>query len=636
MTRFRVSALVFAATLCASAAWAQYAGTSSNDDKPPVLTPYDYPPIADARPPRSTTPANKSAPPALTGHDLPPVADRPAQPSTATAAPAPLSGMAGDQVAPLPPPASGIQVQTLGTVEGPPAGLLDSGNGGLGTDMWSGSARGTIEPLLARIPLVSPDPVLRALAKRIVLTKASSPTGPAKRAVVTVRIEKLLDAGLIDEAGALAAQVSLPDDPDFARVQADALLTANRAADVCGNLTATRLSSGAPFWLELRLYCAAAGGDEATAELTHEVMQAEGEGDKAFDTLADDVLNHKTTTPGPIAHPTAMHVFLLQQAGLPIPGDVAAAMGTSENLLAMCDPRNSPKVRLAAAERIIATGAASVVQLRAVADAQDIKLDQMANAADDAKSMPFFAAQVLLRRAAVIQTRPDAQAQLVYEALSLGEKAGMLPLAAAFQGDVAASVRPSATNRFMAPLFVRALLFAHKPDAAALWLRNKDLLQPVVDLAAPNPVRDAAAQAALSVYAAGLVKNPPDPDANRSYKALMIGIADVLGRPLPPDVKAQASSLEAMNWGGARPDPGDMRRIEQASLHPERKGEALLRILDIVHDIGLRKLAPDVTIEFVRLLGAMGLPDAAHALGMDALLSYVPPPQMPPPASTRR
>jgi hypothetical protein len=73
-----------------------------------------------------------------------------------------------------------------------------------------------------------------------------------------------------------------------------------------------------------------------------------------------------------------------------------------------------------------------------------------------------------------------------------------------------------------------------------------------------------------------------------------------------------------------------MQRIENASLHPDRRGEALLMILDTIRTIGLRDMAPDVTIELVRLLGAMGLPDAAHDLGIEALALYVPPPPPPP------
>ncbi|MDE2629934.1 MAG: hypothetical protein KGM97_02975, partial [Alphaproteobacteria bacterium] len=510
----------------------------------------------------------------MTEDDYPPVADdgdAPSPPRAATAAPQVLSGSTDNPDA-VPPAPQSVEVGTLGTTEGPPAGLLDSPNGGLGESLWSGSKRAAVVDLLSRIPLATPDPAIRALAKRIVLTKAAAPFGQSKRALVTLRIEKLLDAGLIDEAGALAAQASVPDDADFMRVQADALLTANRAADVCGNLTATRLTAGELFWLQLRTYCAAAGGDEATAELTHEVLEAQGNSDKAFDTLADDALTHKNTPPGPIAHPTAMHLFLFQQAGLPIPGDVAAAMGTAANVLAVRDARDTAQTRFAAAERIVRTGAVSAVELRKLSDAQDIPLTHVANALTEAQSAPFFAGQVLLHRAAQIEPRPDAKVQLVAEALSLGDRAGLLPLAAGLQSDIVASIKPTAANRAVADLFARALLLAGRPDVAARWTNSSDVLRTVVDLAAPDPSRDAQAQAAYSAFATALVKNPPDADPEKPAKALVLGVADVLGRPLPPDAKAQSQGIEATRWDGKRPDPDTMRRIEAASLHPGRRG----------------------------------------------------------------
>ena len=558
--------------------------------------------------------------------DMPPAPAATAAPQTL---PGPADVPAAQQTAPQD---SGVVVNTLGATEGPPAGLLDSSNGGLGESLWGGSKRADVEELLSRIPLVSSDPAVRALAKRIVLTKAAAPSGPSKRAIVSVRIEKLLDAGLIDEAGALAAQASVPGDPDFARLQADALLTANRAADVCGDLTATRLSASEPFWLELRAYCAAAAGDQPMADLTRAVLDAQGHSDKAYDTLVDDVLNHKSDPPGPIAHPTAMHLFLLQQAGLPIAGDIAAAMGASANLLAMRDARNSAEVRFTAAERIVRTGAIPVAELRTLADTQDIPLTRTANAAADAQNAPVFAGQVLLRRAAQIEPRPEAKAQLVKEALSLGEKAGLLPLTAGLQADIVATIKPTAANRPMADTFARALLLAGLPDAASRWLTDKDVLQTAVALAAPNPSLDAKAQAAYGAYAAMLVKNPPAPDADKPAKALALGIADVLGRPLPPDAKTQAPGIEAMKWDGKRPATGVMQRIESASMHPDRKGETLLLILDTIRSIGLRDMAPDATVELVRLLGAMGLPDAARDLGLEALALYVSPPPPPPPA----
>lgn len=594
-SRLRIISIILA--FLTAPAWGQ------SNEKPPVLTPDDYPPIAD-------------------DEDTPP-------PPAATAPPQALPGSGAVTVAPAP-LESGVEVSVLGTTEGSPAGLLDSSNGGLGDDLWSGSERQTIETLLTRVALVSPDPVLRGIAKRVVLTKAAAPPGPSKRALITVRIEKLLDAGLTEEAGALAAQAAVPNDPDFARVQADALLTANRAADVCGQATATRLTAGEPFWLQLRAYCAAAGGDQATADLTRAVLDAQGNSDKAYDALVDDALGHKAVPPGPIAHPTAMHLFLLQQAGLPVPGELAAVMGTAANLLAMRDTRNPPAVRFAAAERIVRTGAVSPDELRKLANSQDIPLSRMANASAEAEPAPFFAGQVLLRRAAAIEPRPESKADLVYKALILGEKAGMLPLTARLQADLIASIKPSPANRDMAPHFARALLLAGMPDAAARWLPDSDWLATAVDVAAPDPARDAKAAAEYSAIATALTKNPPDPDPDKSAKALLLGVADVLGRPLPPDAKAQAPWIQAMTWEGKRPASGVMRRIEDASSRADRKGEALLMVLDTVRSTGLRDMDPNATIELVRLVAAMGLPDAARDLGLEALALYVPPPPPPP------
>src|SRR5262249_52851050 len=127
------------------------------------------------------------------------------------------TAMAPVESAPLAPPEkprAAVKVETLGTVEGPAVGTLDASNGGFEPNIWMGSSRADIEGLLARVPLASPDTATRALAKRVVLTKADAPPGSSSRALVTIRIQKLLDAGLADDAGAIAVQGTVKDDPD--------------------------------------------------------------------------------------------------------------------------------------------------------------------------------------------------------------------------------------------------------------------------------------------------------------------------------------------------------------------------------------------------------------------------------------
>lgn len=573
-------------------------------DKPPVLRPEDYPPVATEDPPDSQA---KAAPRQL-GEDnakrpVTDVGDLPPPTSHAIAAPTP------------------VQVEALGTPEGPPVGLLD-GKGSFGEHVWSGSERARSEELLAHAPLASTDPVLRDLNRRLVLTKAAPPPGQAKRAFITLRIERLLEAGLIQEAGGLAAQASVPNDDDFARVQATAILYANRAQDACGAATQTRTTSGDVFWLQLRAYCAAASGDSATADLTRDVLAAQGHGDAAFNSLVDGVVSKKPLPPGAMIQPTAVHVFLLQQAGLPIPMTVARKLGVAASVLVLRDSRNAPRARFEAAERAVSSGAVSATELRLIADAQDLPLGRVAGAASDAPKLPYVMGQVLLRRAASIEPRPEEKARLLVLALSLGEKAGMLPLTAALQADLIATLKPVPETKPYARRLAQSLLLAKRYEAAANWAAGDPVLPAVVAVASQDAARLARAQSDLSAFA--LSQNTPEADTDRSYKALVVGLADVLGLALPPDAKAAADAVASQHFDGKRPSAEEMRAWEEMANTPERRGEAVLLLTSFVRSQGLRDMAPDVTIGFVRMLIRMNENQSARGLALEALAQYNP------------
>jgi len=531
------------------------------------------------------------------------------------------------ETAPLAPPEparAAVQVETLGTFEGPAAGTLDPSNGGLEPNMWMGSQRADIEGLLTRVPVASPDTATRALAKRVILTKADTPPGNASHALITIRIRKLLEAGLADDAAALAAQGAVKDDADFARVQAEAILIAGRANDACGGLTASRQTEGDLFWLQLRLYCAAASGDSATADLTRSVIKAQGKADVAFDVLVDDAVNGEKKPPGPIAKPSAIHVFLLRKAGLSIGADVAKSLGPSADVLVLRDTRNSPEARLTAAERAVRAGAARFSELRAVADAQTIAPDRLAGAQAAAAKLPFLAGQALLRRAAQVETRPAVKAALVHQALTLGDKAGLFEVAANLQADVVASIDVKSVPREQAPLVGWALLIAGRANVAGPWLGDNDIARAVLGLASG---KDDGAQVALNGIAMRLTADPAPADAGKPIEVLLLGLYDALGRTMPPDAKTAAMTVRSQRLPGRRPDDAAMQKMLAAAGTPDRKGEAILRILDIVGPKGPGDLAPDVTAEIVHALKDMGLQDSARAFALHALLLYRPPAQ---------
>jgi hypothetical protein len=527
-------------------------------------------------------------------------------------------------LAPAQAPRAAIQVESLGTVEGPAAGVIDPSTGGFPANIFMGSSRADIEGLLSRVPLASPDTATRALAKRLVLTKADAPPGGSTHALLTVRIQKLLEAGLSDEAAAIAVQGAVKDDPDFARVQAQAILMAGRTADACGGLTSARLSEGDLFWLQLRLYCAAASGDTATADLTRSVIAAQGKTDAAFDVLVDDAASGAKKAPGPIARPSAIHLFLLRKAGLPIGGDVAKRLGPSADLLVLRDKRNAPEVRLAAADRALRAGAVRFSELKAVVDAQTFAPDRVAGAQSAAAKLSFLAGQALLRRAAQVETRPAAKATLVHEALALGDKAGLFEVASNLQADVAAAIDPKSVPREQAPLIGWSLLLAGKPDMAAAWLGSNDVARAVLGLATG---KDDTAQVALNGIAMRLSADPAQPDPARPVEALLLGLYDALGRAIPDGARAAAMSVRSQRLPGRRPDDAAMQKLLAAAGAPDRRGEAILRILDIVGTKGPGDLAPDITAEIVHAMKDMGLQDSARSFALHALLLYRPPAQ---------
>ncbi len=572
--------------------------------------------------------------------DQPPATGAPTPLGGPQTAPAPSSGGQGPDAQPSddPPPAAdavpgefkpGIfrkAVQPVvtegdlsGVVDGPPVGTLDDAHGGLGQAMWSGAARGDIEDLLGRIPFASADPFARSLSRRVLLTISDAPPGAARRALVTIRIEKLLQGGLIDEAGATAAALRLGNDPDFARVQAEALLYAGRDKEVCSDLTATRLTAPEPFWLQLRSWCFAASGDGASAELTRAVLEAQDIKDPALDRLTSDILAGRKTSPANIEHPTALHIYLLRKAGLPVTNAIAAKLGTAANLLAARDPRNKPADRLAAATRIASTGALSGAETVALLNAQDIPPSALVKG--DADKLPYLPAQSLLRRQASLETRLPVRAAILSTAVTPYPE--RWAQTAQLQGDLAATIPPDSADPANRILFARTLALAGRSDAAAGWYAGapdsieREAFLVLIDLAAPTAARDAAAQRAISWLT---INATPQKDPS-PLAALALGLSDALGRPISPQAQTLAAAFEALPWASVtrRPPDAELAMLRDAAAQPGRRGEVALRVLALVGDGGPRGLSPSVLIACVRALDRAGLTADARALAVEAL-----------------
>ena len=187
-----------------------------------------------------------------------------------------------------------VEVGDLGTIEGPVAGLFDDSSGGLGYTMWTGINRATAASLLQSVPAATSSEAARLLLRKVLLTAAPLPSGTSDVSFNALRVTKLIDAGLVDDAADLALKMDAPMNGEILRAQGDALLFAGRDMDACGDLTSIRLQSAEPFWAELRAYCYALSGDMAALDLTRNVIDEQGIVDPAFLKLLAKVADNPT------------------------------------------------------------------------------------------------------------------------------------------------------------------------------------------------------------------------------------------------------------------------------------------------------------------------------------------------------
>jgi hypothetical protein len=529
----------------------------------------------------------------------------------------------------LPPRASSIEIGNLGTVEGPVAGLMDDGNGGLGAAMWQGMDRATAIAMMHGIPPATPSEAQRLLLRKLLLTAAPPPGGASDESFNALRLTKLIDAGMVEEAADLALKIDAPNNPDIQRAQAEALILAGRD-EMCGDLTKRRLDSAEPFWAELRAYCYAASNDPAY-DLTRSVLDDQGIVDPAFLILLDGVTSGKGAAPEVIHLPDSLQLMMLQKLKLPVPPEIESALGLS-GVLAVAGSAETPRAaRIAAAETAMRAGVLPTPLLAQILDTYTFTPQALAGAPAIARSEPSMSALARLRAALKAPGKADARAELIHAALEVGQREGVLGQVALLFADDATAIFPPRDWGNWSELMLRGLLLAGQPDAAARWqsILNPDQaaiadmtarLSLTLALAAPDIADPLQTQAAMTLMArrSASLQPPPSP-ALLAQTTLCFGLFDALGRPMPQEAKDEVASLMNEMPVGRRPAPALMQRIDRAA-NARASGELALSVLAALGQQGVRDLAPDIIVRLVRALKQAGIQDAADALAMEAML----------------
>ena len=401
-------------------------------------------------------------------------------------------GAAG--TAPLPVPEaerapSGIEVDSLAAVSTDYGGTLDSSTGGLPIDMWRGSDRAFIERLLPVLPLATGAPNMRALTRRLLLSSAEAPAGPASVNLMVVRAERLMAMGDREAASELLGLVSDSQrDVAAARLGLEAAWLAGEDERGCADVAnLIRRFDQDPYLQKALIFCQARVGQTDEATLGLDLMREQGHTDDAsfFELVGVLTGLRKSADVATLDEPKGLHFALLKATGQVLPDDPARA--ADPDVLAMRLAGGDGPARLAATEQAVAVGLATPEALARLYLAEPTTPEELAGAVDLAPESAHERA--VLFQAASQEGAATTRAGLIQRALAAALRDGSFFAVARTYLPLLTQLMPEPAVAAIAGEAGRALYFGGRYEQAGAWL----------DVARSEAARNPDAAAAVPV-----------------------------------------------------------------------------------------------------------------------------------------
>ncbi len=229
------------------------------------------------------------------------------------------------------------------------AGVISARRAGLPADLWGQTPTSELTQLVRR-DTGTGLPATTMLLRDLLLAQLNPPlteTPDQAGMLFLARVDRLLDRGASDEAGALIDTVG-HSDPEIFRRQFDIALLEGREMDACAIMDAT---PGVAPSFQARIFCLAQGGDWAAAALTFRGAQTL----KLLDAETEPLLTQYLDDGHALAPPRRVTplVYRIHEAiGQPLPtGSLALAFARAD-----LRSNNGWKARLDAAERLARAG----------------------------------------------------------------------------------------------------------------------------------------------------------------------------------------------------------------------------------------------------------------------------------------
>lgn len=585
----------------------------------------------------NTMPAGSQplAPPAMSSPVMPPAPQAqtlPAQQPVLGETTGPQAGQTAEGGSSTPKAAEFV-IQPLNAPDPSSGGLLDDGNGGLGTAMWQGSNRAQAMQALGVLPAPVSGTALRDLQRRLLLSVAEVPAGSASTpSILGLRVAQLYRLGRLAEAERLA---SLPSrdlkDPIFRELPFDLALLKNDLPKACEIAANGLREDASTVWQKATVLCRYNAKDIAGGDLALSLWRDGGGNDPAFNTLAAALRGDaraKVETLGGGASP--LHFAMLRAAGRPLPKDTLD-IATPALLVALAGyDKADAELRLMAAERAVQYGALTPDLLGEAYAAAEIPEAQrnalLANlAAGKDKSVR---AAALLYQATKTAADARTRADLIKRAYDLAVSRDLLLTTAAVYKPLLNNLVPNEASIAAAPAVIRMALAAGETGTARLW-RN-------ILLALP-PERDNAGEIVAeawpllliagedgdwrdSRYEAWMAAQAELPVAERNGRAAqLLTLAEAAGIAVPPEKWDSLLTTAAGNDRRGSPSVAVWRNLQRANV-ARAKAETVALALAMLGGKGSLEIDGQGLASALGALRDQGLVAESRQIALEAAL----------------
>lgn len=536
----------------------------------------------------------------------------------------------------------GIEVDLLDELDPETIGVLDPGRGGLGADIWEGTPRWVVEHFLSRIPDDLHSPVLRDMARRLLLSSTAPPVreraaGDFGGNLLALRLDRLAAMGDLwglDDLLRVVPQAHA--DETVARLRVETHMLKDELDPACAIVRRSIADSDRPFWQMALAVCQLADGHHDQASLTVSLLRESGTlDDAAFQVLFEaaysgdaDVLDDEVLANG-IREP--MHLALLDVSGLPVDDHVFDNARASVRVAVVEREEKPLALRARLAEEVAAKGALPADKLAALYARFEFASGRLANAAslvdeDAVAAMTPTRRRALFHQAASDEPSGAVRAELVRQVVEDADKI-LYPAVARVFAPIVADMPAQPDLAWFAQIAGRMLYVAEYEDAAQGWLtmaQQEAIINPEAKAAVTAMVpyarlsgnADLPANGGLAAWrsAHDAIGNEAD-DAVALRESLLRAAYDALGE----DDTRRWVEIAAESAEPARPLPsGALIYALRDAGAQGRVGETVLLTLAVLGESGLAEAHPLALGTALHALAQAGLEREARRLAIEA------------------